>query len=280
MIASLALFFAVACACSSSADAGVLDRLRQDKILRIAYRTDAPPFSFTDTSDVPAGFMVDLCQAVARKLRAQLNLDDLKISYVLVNAANRFDTIAKGEADLLCEPTTATLSRRMQVDFSIATFIDGTSVLVSGDEPTSIRELAGKKVGVLAGTTTEQALRNNLTEAGIDADVVPTKTHDEGLAMLDAGQIAAYFADWSILLSLVSRSKAPGNLHLADNYLTLEPYALALPRGDEDYRLAVDEALSHIYRSGEIASVMQRAFGNLPLSDTLRMLYAISALPD
>jgi polar amino acid transport system substrate-binding protein/glutamate/aspartate transport system substrate-binding protein len=200
---------------------------------------------------------------------------------VQVTAADRFDAIVKGDADLLCEPTSATLSRREQVDFSIATFIDGAGVLVRADEPTNLKEFAGKKVGVLAGTTTERVLRDGLTKTGIAAEVVPAKTHDDGLAMLDAGQIAAYFADRSILMVLVAGSKAPQNLHLADNYLTLEPYALALPRGDEDFRLAVDRALSHIYRSGEISAIMQRTFNaGITPSDMLQTLYVVSALPD
>ncbi len=49
---------------------------------------------------------------------------------------------------------------------------------------------------------------------------------------------------------------------LAENYLSIEPYALALPRGDGDFRLAVDRALSHIYRSGEIAAIFKRTFGD------------------
>ena len=57
--------------------------------------------------------------------------------------------------------------------------------------------------------------------------------------MLDEGKISAYFGDRSILLFLIEDSKAPQKLRLADDYLTVEPYALALPRGDEDFRLAV-----------------------------------------
>jgi polar amino acid transport system substrate-binding protein/glutamate/aspartate transport system substrate-binding protein len=34
-----------------------------------------------------------------------------------------------------------------------------------------------------------------------------------------------------------------GKLILAESYLTVEPYALALPRGDEDFRLVVDRAM-------------------------------------
>ena len=264
-----------------SADAGTLDKVRQDKALRIAFREDAPPFSFTDAAGLPAGFMIDLCRSVAKHIGEQLNISDLKVNYVLVTAANRFDAIENGKADLLCEPTSETLSRREHVDFSIPTFIDGASLLVSGDGPGDFGALSGKKIGVLAGTTTEKSLRDTLASANIAAEIMPAKTHLDGLAMLDKGEIVAYFADRAILSYLASKSSDSSKLRLADNYFSLEPYALALPHGDEDFRLAVDRALSHIYRSGEIAVVFAHTFGNaMQPSDTLKTLYSVSALPD
>ena len=264
-----------------SAEAGTLDKVRQDKAFRIAFRDDAPPFSFTDSIGEPAGFMVDLCRSVAKHIAADLNIPDLKVTYVLVTAADRFDAIATGKADLLCEPTSETLSRRAQVDFSIPTFVDGASLLVAGDGPSDFGALSGKKVGVLAGTTTEQSLRDTLATAGIAADVTPAKTHEEGLAMLDKGEIVAYFGDRAILAYLASKSSDSSKLRLANNYFSVEPYALALARGDEDFRLAVDRALSHIYRSGEIGSIFGHTFGaQMQPSDTLKTLYLVSALPD
>jgi polar amino acid transport system substrate-binding protein/glutamate/aspartate transport system substrate-binding protein len=264
-----------------SADAGTLDNIRQDKALRIAFREDAPPFSFTDQAGLPAGFTIDLCRSIAKHIGEQLNINDLKVNYVLVTAENRFDAIKNGKADLLCEPTSETLARREQVDFSIPTFVDGASLLVSGDGPGDFAALSGKKIGVLAGTTTEQSLRDTLTSANINAEIAPAKTHLDGLAMLDKGEIVAYFADRAILSYLASKSSDASKLRLADNYFSLEPYALALPHGDEDFRLAVDRALSHIYRSGEIAIVFAHTFGNaMQPSDTLKTLYTISALPD
>jgi len=261
--------------------AGTLDRIKQEKAIRIAYREDAPPFSSKDKLGEPAGFMVDLCRAVAKKLAEQLNLPGLNAVYVPVTAADRFEAIAQQKADLLCEPTSVTLSRRERVDFSIPTFLDGASLMVRADGPKNLRDLAGQKIGVLAGTTTEEALRNTLKEGGITGDVVAAKTHGEGLAMLDDGKISAYFGDRSILLFLIKDSKAPEKLGLADDYLSVEPYALALPRGDSNFRLAVDRALSHIYRSGEIVSVFQRSFGGkAEPSQILRTLYVISGLPD
>jgi len=278
-----ALFFAAvgAALALGSAEAGTLDKVRQDKALRIAFRDDAPPFSFTDATGLPAGFMIDLCRSVAKHIGEQLSIPDLKVSYVLVTAENRFDAIQTGKADLLCEPTSATLSRRETVDFSITTFVDGASLLVGSDGPGDFAALSGKKIGVLAGTTTEQSLRNTLSSANVAAEVVPAKTHGDGLAMLDKGEIVAYFADRAILFYLASKSADASKLRLADNYFSLEPYALALAHGDEDFRLAVDRALSHIYRSGEIGMVFAHTFGDqMQPSETLKTLYLVSALPD
>jgi hypothetical protein len=50
-----------------------------------------------------------------------------------------------------------------------------------------------------------------------------------------------------------------------------------LRRGDSDFRLAVDTALSHIYRRGKIVQVFKGAFGPSPL---LNALFQISGLPD
>jgi ABC-type amino acid transport substrate-binding protein len=266
---------------AGGAMAGTLDRIRQDKSIRIAYRDDAPPFSYKGKGRQPAGYMVDLCRAVAKKLADQLKLPTLNVVYVPVTAVDRFDTIAQGKADLLCEPTTETLSRRQQVDFSIPTFVDGAGLMIRSDGPHSVKALAGKKIGVLAGTTTEDELRNSLKDAGITAEIIPANTHEDGLAMLDDGKVSAYFADRGILVFLAQQSTAPGKLLLADNYLTIEPYALALPHGDEDFRLAVDGALSHIYRSGEIAQIFTNTFGGKAKpSRIVQTLYLTSALPD
>ena len=68
---------------------------------------------------------------------------------------------------------------------------------------------------------------------------------------------------------------------LADSYFSIEPIALALKRGDNDFRLAVDTALSHIYRSDQIRLIFKTAFGVLTTpTPILGALYQVSALPD
>ena len=261
--------------------AGALDRIRQDNQIRIAYRADAPPFSYKGDNDEPAGFVVDLCQAVVKQLAQQLNLPSLKISYATVTAVDRFEAIQQSKADLLCEPTSSTLSRRKLVDFSVTTFVDGAGIMITPNGPNNLQELSGRTIGVLAGTTTEQELRNSLNRAGIAANVALAKTHAEGLAMLEAGKTSGYFGDRSILMALIASSKSPENLRLSDTYLTIETYALALPHGDDDFRLEIDRALSHIYGSGEINQILEHTFGkNFQPGLMLQMVYLISGLPD
>ena len=265
---------------SASAFAGVLDRVKQDKTLRLGVRDDAPPFSYKNAAGEPAGFMVDLCRAVAKDIGLKLGAE-IKIDYVPVTAADRFEAIETGKADLLCEPTTETLSRREHVDFSIPTFVDGASLIAVDDGPRDFAALAGKKVGVLGGTTTENELRNTLKLSNMTADVVVVETHEQGLKDLLDGKIAAYFGDRSVIGHVANTMPGSDRFRLATAYLTIEPYALALPRGDSDFRLAVDHGLSHIYRSGAIAPIFTAAFGPAnPPTETLKTLYIIDALPD
>lgn len=267
---------------AGSVAAGTIDKIRADKTLRIAYREDAPPFSYKGPGSTgPAGFIVELCKIVAVKLADQLGVQGLQINYVTVTATNRFDVIERGEADLLCEPTSVTLSRRQRVDFSVATFVDGASLLTRDTSLSNLKAMAGQKIGVLSGTTTEERLRSSLRTFGITADITPAKTHDDGLAMLEGGKIAAYFADQTILIALLNQSKEPDKLAIAEDYLSVEPYALALPRGDNEFRLAVDTALSHIYRGGEIGAIFQKAFGDKARpTETLKTLYMLAGFPD
>mgnify|MGYP002128843827 CR=1 FL=1 len=85
------------------------------------------------------------------------------------------------------------------------------------DGPRDLKALAGQKIGVLAGTTTEEALRNSLKLAEITADVIPAKTHAEGLAMLEEGKVSAYFGDRlnRIALPATALGDAVANLKFA-----------------------------------------------------------------
>lgn len=256
-----------------------LDRIKESGEIRLAYRQDASPFSY-EVDGKPAGYSVNLCLEVASALQKDLNLPKLTATFVQVTAENRFDAITQDKADLLCEATSATLSRRERMDFSIYTFVSGASLVIRPDGPTSIPALAGQKIGVLGGTTTKQALENTLHDVEVNVDVVVVKTHDEGFEKLEKGEIVAYFGDRTILEDHLRREPPEDRMLLADEYLTIEPYALAMPI-DHDFRLAVDRALSHLFRTGGLIKVFRKSFDpSAKPSDLIKMLSRVSGLPD
>lgn len=287
MLAALALAGTVwfAGEVSAQTPTSTIDQIRSSKTLRVAYGPDSPPFSYmapgSPATAAPQGYSIDLCRVVIDKLKAQLKMPDLVVTHVPVTSANRFDAITDNKADLLCEAATATLSRRAIVDFSIPIFIDGASFAIGPNGPRDVKDLAGKKAAVLPGTTTEQDLRRALAAAQINAEIVLVKTNQEGVNLLEKGQVAAYFADRATLTFLLQKEKQLASLLMADAYLSVEPIALAMRRGDSDFRLAIDTALSNIYRRGEIVPIFRAAFGpRANPSQLLAALYQVSALPD
>ncbi len=275
LLAALVLLPAVAWA------DGVLDRIAKEGEVRLAYREDAAPFSsMAEGASLPEGYSIELCKAVVESLKAELKLPDLKTVYVKVTSDDRFEAITGGKADLLCEATTATLGRRASMDFSIATFISGAGMMIQPGGPTSFEALAGMKIGVLSGTTTEEDLKAFLAARSITAEIVTVKDHSEGFAQLESGALAAYFADRTILQFMLMKHNQNGKLLLADQFLSFEPYALALPR-DEDFRLEVDRALSRMFRNGGGRAAFAKVFGADSKPTGLQSsIYVTSGLPD
>jgi ABC-type amino acid transport substrate-binding protein len=277
LVAILALPAAVA---PTTAAADTLAAIEERGSLRIGVRTDATAFSFTDQLGEPAGYTVQLCRAVAADLKQQLGLDELTIDYVEVSTEDRFDSIIEGRIDLLCGATTVTLARRAMVDFSSPTFITGMGVLYRTDGPASFAELAGQTIGVRQGTTTADVLEDELTAAGLVATFRAVDSHQEGVAALKDGSIDAYFADRAILVFLALTDPEPATLQVGERLFSHEPYALAMPLGDTAFRLAVDSALSRIFRSEAIDRIYTASFGDIEPGDILRAVYLLSAIPD
>jgi polar amino acid transport system substrate-binding protein/glutamate/aspartate transport system substrate-binding protein len=276
-----AVLLAISLLPGAAAAQSVLDRIAKSGEIRLAYRDDAAPFSYlAEGATEPQGYSVELCREVAKAIKEALKLEQLKITYVLATPEERFQRITNGEADLLCEATTETLERREAVDFSISTFISGAGLMIAPGGPTSFEQLAGKKVGVLGGTTTEQDLKAFLGTRNIKADIVTMKSHGEGFDTLERGDIEAYFGDRTILQYMLLKRGQTGKLLLGDQFLSIEPYALAMPR-DPDFRLEVDRALSRLFRSGGGKKVFAKTFGKDAKPTGLQnSLFVISGLPE
>jgi glutamate/aspartate transport system substrate-binding protein len=261
---------------------GTLKRIKATKSVAVAHRSDAAPFSFVDESKQPLGFSIDLCRRVVAHIAQQLGIEGMQIKWVPVTTQDRMEAVEKGRADMECGSTSVTLSRSKRVNFSSYIFVDGTGLLVKAAANVQrLSDLGGKKIGVIAGTTNEKALNDALKRSVINATVVPVKTRDEGLAQLEAGQIDSFASDRTLLLAMAPKAKDPKSISLLGEDISFEPYAIVLPRNDDDFRLAVNSALAQIYRSGDVSGIFKRWFGALGAPGVmLNATYILGAIPE
>lgn len=246
---------------ATTGSAQTLDRIKETQTLKLGFRADAPPLSFISPDGTPAGYSVALCAQLGQAIANVLQLENLNAEFVEVTAENRFDKVKNAEIDLLCGAATISMTRREQVDFSIPTFVDGAAVMLPKGAEANLAKLAGQKLGVRAKTTTQIALQNTLSDANLDAEVVEFSSHTDGIKAMENGELAAYFADQSILMFLKFSSDKGDQFNVMDRLLTVEKHGLAMARGDTEFRYLVDGALSGLYANGTVARLYEEALG-------------------
>ena len=166
----VALVLACACAVPSIAaePTGVLKKIKAAKTIALGYSESAVPFSFVGNDNRPQGYSIDLCKRIAEGIQQQLGLDELRIKWVKVDVSTRIPATMKGTVDIECGSTTHTLSREEKVDFSNMTFVDGGSYISKARATIArLKDLEGKKVSVIPGTTTEKVLIATLDRAQV-----------------------------------------------------------------------------------------------------------------
>ena len=188
------------------------------------------------------------------------------------------------------------MTNRKDVDFSIPIFPGGIGAVLRATAPIGLKEVLsgrppsgplwrGYPAQVIEKQTLsavegpgEKWLKDKLSELQLTAEIVPVKSYDEGIQRVVDGSSDVFFADRSILLDAVRRGPSRDELVVLKREFTYAPIALALERGDADFRLVVDQALSQIFHSEKFHDLYAKWFGKPGQSaDTY---FRLSALPE
>jgi ABC-type amino acid transport substrate-binding protein len=283
---------------SAPASAATLDRIKETGHIRLGFRADAQPISYRDSGGKAAGYAVDLCLRVVEAIKGELALPNLTVDWVPVTAESRWTAVQAGEVDLVCGPDTATLARRKEVTFSIPIFPGGIGALVRTDAPERVTTiLSGKtpqfqptwranagqvllaqRFAVVRGTTAENWVAGKTAELELNFQVTPVDSYDAGVKRLIDGDADVFFGDRALLLEATGRSGSGRHLALLARNFTYEPLALVMARGDEDFRLIVDRALSWLYNNGKAAELYTNCCGKP--DEGVLAFYRMTALPE
>jgi ABC-type amino acid transport substrate-binding protein len=283
-------------ASAQAAPQTALERIRSTGLLALGYATDARPLSYRDASGKAAGFVVGICERVAGQLKSELGVST--VTWVPLGAEDGVQQLKTGKVDLLCSGSPVTLKGRKSVAYSIPIFENGIGALMRTDGSAQLRAALEEQQPpyqpLWRGSTPQAFERRRATVVGrspaaawvservqtlrLETTVVTVDDYVAGVARMLDGTADVLFGDRANLLDAAKRRAPAEDLVVLGRHFRFQLIALALPRGDEDFRLAVDTALSRLYASPDFGTLYADSFGK-PDPDTVDF-YRMSFLPE
>lgn len=239
----------------------MLDQIRSSQAITIAHRDTSIPFSYLDAEQKPIGYAMDLCLKVVDAIKRELKIPALKVNYLSVTSATRIPSIAQGKAAMECGSTTNTAERRKSVNYTIAHFISSARFLVRKDSALlKLEDLENRVVVSTKGSTNIKTLERINAERGLKMKVLEAADHGEAFSMVAQKKADAFAMDDVLLFGLRANSAQPDAYSVIGKPMTIEPYAIMLPRGDAAFKKLVDAEMRRIILSGEINAIYRKWF--------------------
>ncbi|HEX5738121.1 MAG TPA: amino acid ABC transporter substrate-binding protein [Hydrogenophaga sp.] len=268
------------CATTAFAE-GTLDKIRASGTVTLGHRDASIPFSYLDDKQQPIGYAMDLCMKVVDAVKAELKLPALKVSYQPVTSATRIPLMANGTIDLECGSTTNNAERQKQVSYTMSHFITANRfVAKKADKLSKLEDLKGKTVVSTSGTTNIRQLTELNASRNLGINILAAKDHAEAFLMVDTGRAVAFVMDDILLAGLVANHSNPGQFAISSDQLSVEPYGIMLRKDDPAFKKVVDDAMTQIYKSGQLAAIYDKWFMaaipprgiklNIPMGDAMK----------
>ncbi len=222
---------------------------------------DFPPFSYLNAKGALAGFNVELADAVCRELR-------LACEFAVKPWKDIPDAVANGEGDAAIAGIRMTPHNAEKLDFSRPFYRPMARFAVRSQfrvKPPYVSTLAGKRIGVMAGSAHEAWLRATF----VHSNIRPFATQVAAMEALRTGAIDAMFDDAVRLMFWIAGSEARDCCRLTDGAFvdeaTFSPaMTIAVKRGNHQLLRALDYGLDRLQQDGIYAAIFRRYFPQNP----------------
>jgi His/Glu/Gln/Arg/opine family amino acid ABC transporter permease subunit len=235
---------------SSGCFADTLNNIKTNGIIRVGTDATYPPFEYVDdkTHEI-VGFDIDLMTAICGEL-------GVKPEFTVVPFDAIISGLNSGKYDCLISSMTITPERAQAVLFSEPYYDAGQSIAVPLDNQTikSLDDLVGKQIGAQLGTTGEMLARKIK-----DAQVKSFDNIGEAFRDMANGNLDGIINDKPVSQRIImTRGKAK----LVGTTLTSENYGIAMRKGDDRLKKAIDDALMDLKARGVYSNINAKWFGS------------------
>lgn len=270
---------------ANAQEGGTLKKVKDSGTITLGVRDSSIPFSYLDDKQSYQGYSIDLCMKIVSAVQKHLGLSSLNVKMSPVTSATRIPLMANGTVDLECGSTTNNLERQKQVAFAPTTFVTATRLLSKkASNVNSLSDMQGKALVSTSGTSNLKLLTALNSEKNLGMNIMAAKDHAESFLMVETGRSVAFAMDDILLASLAASSKSPADYTVTKEALSVEPYGIMLRRDDPAFKKVVDDAISSVFKSGEINRIYAKWFQspippkgvnlNWPISEQLKKAIA------
>jgi lysine-arginine-ornithine-binding protein len=215
-----------------------------------------PPFNSIDPNGKLVGFDIDIANALC----AAANFE---CEFVVQDWDGIIPGLIAKKYDAIVASMSITDQRKEVVDFTNKYYLTPAKFIAAkgGNFDFSPEGLAGKSIGVQRATTHENFARAKFPEA----DIRPYATQDEANADLASGRLDLVMADSVALLEGFLKTDAGKDFEFVgpdyyDPKYHGEGAGIAVRKGEDDLRLAFDEAIDKIRADGTYQVINDKYF--------------------
>ncbi len=211
-----------------------------------------PPYEFVDTEGKPAGFDIDLMNALGEKMGKEIEWFD----------TGRFDallaSVSAGKVDCAIAGMSATPERAQRMLFSDIYEESHSAFLVAtGTELQSLEELKGKVGAVQQGTVEETFLMAVADQYGFTLKIFPK--FDDCVLDLLTDRTDFTLMDVPAAKEYLTLEKFNGKIKIAfSQSVTGAGKAIALPKGNEALMEELNAALAALEADGTVAALREK----------------------
>jgi polar amino acid transport system substrate-binding protein len=228
-----------------------LEKVKKRGVIVAGVLEEAPPFSFLEAgSNRIVGHDVDFVSVLATKLGVKLELR-------AVTLANRLSELVDGNIDILAANLTRSPShtRESVIDLSDLYVTTGQKFLAKRGTIKTLKDLWGKKIGAVVGTSSENCARDRC--AG--GTIIPFDDYAHGILALQKGEIDAFTSDQVILVELLA-SLPRGDFEIPEPQLSEQQYHLGVRKGDKNFLDFVNNTIREMQQSGQTQTIKDKWF--------------------
>ena len=237
--------------CSKKPSDDSLKKVLEAGELIVGFDENFPPMGFRNKSYEIVGFDIDFAREVCKRLGIELVLKPILWE-------EKENELNNGNIDCIWNGMCVNEERRESMNLSEPYLVNDLIFLVKrGSEIKNIEDLKGKKLGLQAGSSVENAL----AAAGMEKDFKIVRANDNIVLfkMIDAGALDVLLLDSLFAYYYIADTEK--EYYILPSILETEDISIGFRKNDATLRDGIQEVINEMKKDGKLGEISVNWFG-------------------